>query len=269
MVESSRQQSWKTIQRYAWFPTVAGLLVVWILVARYELIGKTLLASPSEVYHATIQALSEDATKQQRFHLHAIATFGRALKGWLLSAIFGIVIGVLVGSYRYFLNAVEPIVEFARTIPPVLALPLFLVAYSFGEKAYTATILFGCVPIMIVTIAKGVASIRKEPFDLLESHGVSTTIRLIARGFEVVPSIFLGLRLTLSFSLIIAVVSEMVFSPRSGWSLGALARDAEIDFNTPLFYCCVILAGIFGFVANLSLRYLEAWLLGHRDQRGV
>jgi len=78
-----------------------------------------------------------------------------------------------------------------------------------------------------------------------------------AYAMELVPGIFLGGRLAMSMALIITVVSEMVFTPRNGLSLGALARDSQIDFNTPAFYACVLFAAIFGLSANMALKYGE------------
>jgi ABC-type nitrate/sulfonate/bicarbonate transport system permease component len=43
---------------------------------------------------------------------------------------------------------------------------------------------------------------------------------------EIAPSAFLGARITFSMSLVIAVVSEMIFTPRSGLAIGSLAKRA-------------------------------------------
>ena len=74
---------------------------------------------------------------------------------------------------------------------------------------------------------------------------------------EILPSIFLSARLSYSFALIIAVVTEMVFTPRDGWALGALARDSEINFDTPMFYACVLIIGGYGYLINLLFKLIE------------
>ena len=72
------------------------------------------------------------------------------------------------------------------------------------------------------------------------------------------PALLRGARVTLSLAIIIATVTEMVITPRSGLSLGALARDSESRFNTPVFYACVVLIGVVGFVSNYLVGLLSS-----------
>jgi ABC-type nitrate/sulfonate/bicarbonate transport system permease component len=169
----------------------------------------------------------------------------------------GIVCGVIIGSIFVIFIGSEPVVEFARSIPPVMAFPLFLVAFNYEESAYIWSIVFGCFPIMILAVSRGVSGISTEKLELLTVYRVRALVRWFTMSMEILPSVFLGARLTLTLALVIAVVTEMVFSPRSGWALGALARDSEIDFDTPTFYACVLIIGAFGFIANVALRKVE------------
>lgn len=81
--------------------------------------------------------------------------------------------------------------------------------------------------------------------------------RIIASVTEVMPALLLGARISLSLAIIVATVTEMV-TPRSGLSIGALARDAESRFNTLVFYAAVVIIGTFGFISNYALRLLSA-----------
>ena len=154
----------------------------------------------------------------------------------------------------------EPIVEFVRAVPPVLIFPMFLVAFDYGPSAYVWTVVLGCTPVILLTVARGIHEISVEKIEIMEIFGVGRGVRILAMGIEALPAIFLAARLTFSISLVIAVVTEMVFTPRSGWALGALARDSEIDFDTPTFYTCVLIVGAFGYLINLAMRHGESWL---------
>jgi ABC-type nitrate/sulfonate/bicarbonate transport system permease component len=239
---------------------VAFLLLLWVLLSSSGLIGKTLLASPTEVLHTVVRAFARDAQVSEKFHLHTLHTIYRALSGWTLSIVFGLMLGVAIGSLRAVYAGAEPVAEFVRSIPPILAFPLFLVGFNYGTPAYIWTIIFGCLPIMTLAVARGTLSISRDRIEVLKSFNVATPVRLFALAMEVLPSFFLGARITLSTALIIAVVTEMVFAPRSGLALGTLARDAEIDFNTPIFYACVLSIGAFGYLSNFLLRRLEQWI---------
>jgi ABC-type nitrate/sulfonate/bicarbonate transport system permease component len=102
----------------------------------------------------------------------------------------------------------------------------------------------------------------------LSIHGASPLLKAFASVVEILPATFLGARLTFSVSLIVAVVTEMVFSPRSGWAIGALAKDAQISFDTPTFYACIIVLGVYGYAINAFLRRVE-WRLAGETRRGT
>lgn len=236
------------------------LVLLWLGLASTGWIGKTLIASPGEVIETIGHAFVDDALLADKFHVHAFHTLRRALDGWGLGIGLGIALGLSLGGLLPLYKASEPAVEFFRAIPPVLAFPLLLVAFNYGESAYIWTIVFGCLPIMTLAVARGTLAVSRDRLDILRSFGVARTVRVFATSMEIVPSVFLGARITLSVAIIISVVTEMVFTPRSGLALGALARDSEIDFNTPMFYTCVFTIGLFGYLANLMMRKIEQWL---------
>lgn len=254
------------VDRFPWAVTGVLVIILWHCAARYNWVGPTLLASPYEVVEALVNGFGEDATKQARVHVHALYTIGRALEGWVIALLIGIVVGTSVGVTSLVFRGLESLLEFIRAIPPVLALPLLLVAFNFGETAYTWTIVFGCMSIATLAVARGTHSVSRERLEVLHVFQVSRGIRYFAVCMEVLPSVFLAARLTLSYAIIIAVVCEMVFTPRNGWALGALARDAEIDFNTPRFFACVLLIGAFGFCANWILKRIE-FVIGIQESK--
>ena len=110
----------------------------------------------------------DDAKKSEKFHVHTIATIKRALTGWFVAGVFGILIGVIIGSVYRLYTSTEIVSEFIRAIPPILAFPLLLVAFNYGEQAYIWTIIFGCFPVMLLTVAKGVADVPQSRIDVLK-----------------------------------------------------------------------------------------------------
>lgn len=237
--------------------SLALMFVAWWLVAEWGLVGQTLLAAPWEVWEIVNNAFKEDSKISERFHLHALETFSRAVYGWGLSLVIGVMSGLLIGSLTILYKGGEPVIEFFRSIPPVLLFPLFLVAFNFDERAYVWTIFFGCYPIVLLTVARASTSISKEKLKVVSVYNASILVKAIVYFMEILPSIFLGARVAFSIAIVISVVTEMVFTPASGLALGALARDAEMEFNTPLFYASIITVGILGYLGNLALRKCE------------
>lgn len=246
----------------------AAAIGLWAAVSGLGVAGRTLVASPLEVGRMLLRALPPVAHGAAPLYLHLGATLERALAGWGIVVAAGIGLGVLLGRSVPLLAASEPVVEFARAVPPVMAFPLFLVTFDFGEPAYVATIVFGCLPVMILTVAHGARGMSRDKHELLAVFAVPRATRLLATVMESLPSCVLGARITLALSLVIGVVTEMVFAPRSGLALGAFAKDAEISFDTPSFWAAIVLIGTVGWAANGALRALERRLQGTRGGRG-
>lgn len=237
-----------------------GLLLVlglWEACARTGWAGRTLLASPEEVLSALWRSLDPSAPVARRVFVHAGATLGRALGGWLLALAFGVVGGVAVGALRRRLLGTDALVEFARAIPPILVFPLLLVAFDYGDGAYVSTIAFGACPVVVTTVARAVERISRDKLDVLRVFDVGPAVRAAAAVMEVIPGCILGARLALSLSIVVSVVTEMVFTPRSGVALGSMAKDAQMSFDTPTLYAAIVVIGAAGFAADRCLRAVE------------
>lgn len=233
------------------------LFFLWYILASLDFIDETLIAHPREVFQVFIKSFDTNTGKSELVHLHTISTILLALEGWGISMLIGVLLGVLVGQSKFLLNLIEPIIDFIRSIPPILVFPLFLVGFNYDINAYVWTIVFGCLPIVVITVSKGISQITQTPFDILKYIKIKNPVTQVFYFIEIIPSIILSARLSFSFSIIIGIVCEMVFTPRNGWALGALARDSEINFDTPVFYACVIIIGLYGYFINRLFIKLE------------
>jgi ABC-type nitrate/sulfonate/bicarbonate transport system permease component len=252
------------IKRFPGLLSVPIMLLVWAVIVHFGWIGKSLLAGPDEVFGVLARAF-HPVTSGADIYRHAAETILRATVGWAISLVLGGGLGLILGLNTFLYRAVESLFEFARAIPPIMAFPLLLVIFNFGTPAYVWTIAVGSIPIMVLTVARGIHSLDHTRLELLSVHGVSARLRLFASIVEILPAVFLGARLTFSISLIVAVVTEMVFSPRSGYGLGSLAKDSQISFDTATFYACIFILGFYGYVVNAAMRYAEHWLNGQEQ----
>jgi|GEM_PF-3438666 len=256
------------IDRYPGILGACCCLLLWFIVTRWHLVGRTLIASPLEVASVISDSASGRLAREENVFIQASATIGRVLAGWSLSLVAGIILGAIFGLATAAYKIIEPVVEFFRSIPPIMAFPLFLVAFNFGEEAYVSTIAFGCIPLIALTVARGFQQMSSVRLELLKVFRVSTKVRLLAEFMEILPSCVLAARLALSISIIVAVVSEMVFTPRNGMALGTLAKNAEIAFRTPVLIAAVLIIGLFGYAGNFGVRKLEE-RLGFAKARGT
>lgn len=236
---------------------VIVLVAAWYALWRAGVVNPTLLASPAEVWAVLFHGQGMEQLRGSIWQ-HAGRTIARALIGWGWSLLVGTACGLVLGLSTRAQEFFDPAIEFIRATPPVLALPVLAVAFDYTDGSYIATIVFGCVPAMMIAASSGMRSVSAPLREMLWLYQVPLRRRIIASVTESMPALLLGARITLSFAIIIATVTEMVITPRSGLSIGALARDAESRFNTPVFYAAVVIIGAFGFVSNYLLRLLSS-----------
>src|SRR5262249_56248522 len=67
---------------------------------------------------------------------HVSATLERVALGFSTGAVLALAVGLPAGHLRSVRNAVEPVVELLRPIPPLAMLPLFVVWIGICERSH-------------------------------------------------------------------------------------------------------------------------------------
>jgi ABC-type nitrate/sulfonate/bicarbonate transport system permease component len=196
-----------------------------------------------------------------------VPSLGRLLGGWLLAVVAGVGLGTAIGLVRNLADYLDPVIEFVRAIPPPALIPPFIVVLGLGSDMKIILIAVGVVwPILLNTI-DGVRSV--DPV-LVETGRTLRTGRLRRLAYIVLPSasprIFAGLRVSLSLSLILMVISEMVAATGG---IGFTIVQAERSFAIKQMWAGIVLLGVLGYLLNTLLLLVERRMLAwHRGARG-
>jgi ABC-type nitrate/sulfonate/bicarbonate transport system permease component len=187
------------------------------------------------------------------------ATAARAGVGLAAGVAAGLVIGPLAAVFARRAPVIEGLLDFARSIPPVVILPLCLVAFGYNELARLVTIGAGCVwtvSLAVITAASAPRSARREMLDVAGA----TPLRALSwtQPWESLGVLVVGLRASASTAVIVAVVTEMIAGTERG--LGGRVIAAQIVGDTPGLTLDVLAAGVLGYLVNLGLRRLERWV---------
>lgn len=190
----------------------------------------------------------------------------RILIGFALSAVLAVGLGVLLGLSRRARLAVTPLIEFFRALPPPALLPLTLLILGIGDSAKILLIALVCVfPILLNTIS-GVSGIDPTLRDTARVYGITRRDMLwhvILPG--ALPSVFAGLRTSLSLAVIMMVISEFVAALNG---IGFGIWQAKRLFDIPGMWAGIILLGILGYALNMALVLIERRVLRwHRGAR--
>lgn len=197
-----------------------------------------------------------------------VPSLTRLLSGWGIAAVVGVTLGIALGRSAVLSDYLAPVLHFLRAVPPPALLPVFIVLIGLDSSMQLTVIAFGVVWPVLLNAADGAAGVPATQVETARAFRVSRSQWL----FGVVlpsasPKIFAGLRISLSLSLILMVISEQVGT--SG-GLGSSLIDAQRDFSLRRMWAVIVVLGILGYLLNSALIAIERralrWHLGSRGQ---
>ncbi|WP_209427671.1 ABC transporter permease [Pararhodobacter sp. SW119] len=195
---------------------------------------------------------------------HGAITLLEAVAGFFLGGALGMIMGVWLGRAQTTAEVLDPFIMMFYSLPKVALAPLFVLWFGIGieMKIYlTATIVFFLVFLNTYT---GVRAVSRELIAILKLMGANERHVL----FKVVlPSaitwVFAGLRLSVPYALIGAIVGELIASNRG---LGYLLADSAGQFDTTGVFAALIAIMIMAFFLNSTIKVVEIKAMPWREQ---
>jgi ABC-type nitrate/sulfonate/bicarbonate transport system permease component len=260
-IKISRASSPAKRVRRAWnflgYISFAVLLTCWWLISATKLVNPIFLPGPGAVFESAVE-LTRDGTLPNDI----LISLFRVYFGFLLAALLGIGLGILLARSRLAYGLIGPVIEAVRPIPPIAWLPLVIIWLGIGEAARISIIVYGALfPILINTI-HGVRSVENNLIRAALSLGASRRqIFYLVVLPAVFPSIVTGLRVGAGMAMFVLVAAELIASS-SG--LGYLILDSREHLFTDRVILGMIVLGIFGVLQNKLLMVMDSKLVKGR-----
>ncbi|MFK4041730.1 ABC transporter permease [Nonomuraea wenchangensis] len=226
------------------------LLTTWYAATASGVLTEDVLAGPQDVV-TTFAELWADGQLPEALRV----SITRAGLGLVLGASTGLVLGVVSGFTRLGEELVDSSMQALRAIPFLALTSLFVVWFGIEEASKILLIGVACTFPMYVNVASGVRNVDRKVVEAARSFGLGR----MAVAREVVlpgalPSIFAGLRLSTTLSVIALIAAEEI-NVTAG--LGYLMARATDYLRTDILALCVLLYAVIGLVADLTLRLAE------------
>lgn len=198
---------------------------------------------------------------------HAVAeTLLTATIGFVISAVIGVPVGMLIGMSRRAQLSTQFLVDFGRTIPVIALLPLAILVLHIGRTMAVFLIVFGAVWPLLVQSTYAVAQITPQSRQVVRAFRITVIERIrFVYAPSMLPFLMTGLRIAASISLLIAVTAEYLGRVPG---LGVEMRDSgETDPQATFVY--MLTTGALGLMLNIGLVALQKRVLWwHPSQRG-
>ena len=233
------------------FYGLAALLIVWLIITTVGIADAVIMPSPTAILRRLLQMLCSGS-----FLIDIASTILRLLFGFVIGSVLGITVGVVMGRYAKFYESCSLLIDFLRSIPAMAFFPVFMVMFGLGEAPKIGiTALIGGMIVLFNTIY-GVRNSKKTRVAISRIMGASE-LQIFTKVVipEALTEIFVGLRLSLSLSLIVVITTEMFSGTESG--LGDRIINASYYLRSSEMYAAIFVAGVIGFLLNRSFHFIE------------
>jgi ABC-type nitrate/sulfonate/bicarbonate transport system permease component len=243
---------------------IVVLLAAWEAASRLEVVP-TLSFPPVTVILRTWTELIVSGELLREL----LPSLARMFGGYLIGAVLGVGIGLLMGMWRFFYHLLEPVTEFLRPIPSPAYIPIVILFLGIDNEMKIFMIAFASFFPVLLNTYSGVRSVDPVQLQTARTFGVSGRKLL----WQIVlpsssPYIFTGMRVSLAVALIVMVISEMVAASNG---IGYFILAAQRGFKIREMYAGVLTLALVGYVLNRVFLGVEnrvlAWHQGATQQQ--
>jgi NitT/TauT family transport system permease protein len=241
----------KQIFHFAPLIFLIGIVVVWELVCQIGEVPNYILPAPS----AIMDAFFNVAFSRWMFHLWA--TLHVALLGFSLSILIAIPLSIAMVRSKLLNRTIYPALIVIQSTPIVAVAPLIIVLLGTDDPSRVLiTCLITFFPI-IVSTTTGMMETPPEMIELSQSlrapqYRETWQIRIP----YAIPHIFSGLRISITLSIIGAVVAEFVAAERG---LGYFIQFSTSFFKIPQAFAGLIFLSLTSLLLFKSVQWIQAW----------
>ena len=238
------------------FYKLGGVLLlplIWMICADFfGLVSPLLLPSLNDVVKRLYSLITSGTITLDLF-----ATMYRWAIGFGLGVSTGILFGLLLGASSRLRSFFEFPLEFFRSMPITAIFPLFLIVFGIDDPSKIAMAFTPTFLLMVVNTSYGVLltdPTRRRMATVFGASKFQIFRKIIV--MDALPQVFVGLRLALTQSLIVVVVSEMFIGTDFG--LGQRVYDSYLTNSVATLYALLIVLGVIGYLFNRALLLAEA-----------
>lgn len=225
------------------------VVIAWVLVTTYGSIPSGILPTIPKVGKSFVSMVQTGQLQKD-----LIVSLSRVLKGFLVSAVLGIVLGSLIGMFQTMKELFLPMITVIRQIPIIAWIPLIILWCGIGESSKVVIIVLAAFFSILVNTESGMESTPKEYIEVAKLYKLSpwktfTNVYLP----HALPQILVGLKLGLSVSWMAVVAAELI-AATSG--IGYRMSNARSLMQSDVVIVCMIVVGLVGIIMDKLIGWL-------------
>jgi ABC-type nitrate/sulfonate/bicarbonate transport system permease component len=236
-------------------------LGLWSVASVLEFAPRKFLPPPWEVLQRGWKLMQEPFSGHT-LQGHLISSIERYLRGFLLAAVIGVPLGLIMGWYRWADNIISPLFDALRFVAPIAWVPFAALWFGTGIGGPTLIIFIGAFPACLINAYRGAKYVEKKYIEAARVLGASGP-RMIMEVLlpSSIPSIVSGLRVSAGAGWQSLIGAELI-AANSGVGLMMVRGQGALD--TSVVMVGMIAVGLFGLLIDLLLRGIEKVIIRRR-----
>lgn len=236
------------------------LLALWQLLVFAGFISLDSFTSPARVAVALWEVLlQENPALRGSLWSHMWASVQEVALGFLLAALVGVPLGLLMGWSRLAFNFLDPVVELLRPIPPTAWVAISLLLFGIGLQQKVFVVFVGIVSPILITTLDGVRGLDPILLKVARTHNArqADTIRKVFLP-ALMPTILTSFRVGIGLGWMVVVAAELIAAEAG---LGFLLIQAYRIFRLDLMIAVMLVIGLTAFAMDRAMRWSQRRLL--------
>jgi ABC-type nitrate/sulfonate/bicarbonate transport system permease component len=250
----------KARERFLSIISPIAMLLLWEVMVRTGILDARFFPAPSQVAKA-LQGLAVSG----QLWTDLQASLLRIFAGFLLGAVPGTVLGIIMGLNRWVRAILNPVIAATYPIPKTAILPLVMLLFGLGETSKIVLVAISVFFVLLINTMAGVMQIDPIYMDVGRNLKISRFqfFRTIALP-GALPVITAGVKLGMGTSLIVIVAAEMIASNQG---IGNLIWRSWSTLVVEDMYAGLLVISVLGLIFTWILdeveRMVVPWKRGH------
>jgi NitT/TauT family transport system permease protein len=181
-----------------------------------------------------------------RLLIHSLVTLREVFMGFAMAVVVGVILAILIAHSRFLAESLYPLLVISQEVPQVAIAPILVIWFGHGDlPKVLVAFLISFFP-MVVNTAAGLLQVNEDLIYLIRGLKASRLqILTMIRLPNALPYIFTGMRISITLSVIGAVVGEFVGGSEG---LGYLVFTGTGTLDTKLTFAAITILAILGIV---------------------
>lgn len=230
------------------------LLLIWELTVKLAHTPSWLLPPPTSIFQEAIDGWDG-------FHPHVLSTTQLALLGFMIGCSCGLITAAVLHLLPVVREAIYPLLILSQNIPTIVLAPLLVIWFGFGLLPKIIVITLVCFFPVTVAALDGLRQTDHVLKHYMEMAGASKKQMFWKLELPyALPSIFSGLKISATYSVMGAVISEWLGAKKG---IGVFMTLASSSFRTDRVFVAIftimILSLLFFAIILIIERLFVSW----------